>query len=398
MYTPSEVGARYFSAVGGRLAELGKNGPVDLIELIRRELVRGLDPGHHDFARVILTGGSCKWPFMRELAAEVFGINLGRVLNSPQPDTTIGSGLAVYHVLKYRNGQKQVKLHAELPVYRTKFEKAVSDRIARFVDELNAAVVDPLISQVESVYLNWHRNGGTLKDVQSKVEGLTRSYNVTERLRGLDTLLAKDLVRLLRNHLSVWLKEHGIEREVDEVVPEGSVNVPVPALSSHAEDIARIVTNTVSGTLVGAVFLLVYTTAHGAHILAHPLTGIPTAAFSALASAVGLHMIEDKLRAAVMAINWNEVLLTPLRLRLTEQGLRDKIAASKKEMSRQIAELLRKGHSGTTTSIPAQRAGASQRWQTLDELQREVVAQFEQVVNQVIKDLGVLEEICDSSR
>jgi len=392
-YTPSEVATKYFASVGGKLAELGKDGRVDLLGLIRRELVRGLVPGRRDIGRVILTGGSCKWPFMRDLAAEEFDVDRKLVLSSPQPETTIGSGLAVYHVLKYRNGKKRLKLREELPSYRAKFEEAVSGRVERFIHELTAAVVDPLMAQVESVYLNWYRYGGTLDDVQAKVLRLTQSYDVADRLRGQDALLAKDLVRLVRDHLRVWLKEHGIEREADEVVPEGSVLVPVPPLGSHAQDIAGIVTETVGGTLVGAVFILVYTTAHGAHILAHPLTGIPTALLSAIASAVGFSLIEDKLREAVMAINWNAVLLTPLRLRLSEQGLRDKIAVSRRAMSIQIADLLRQGHAGTAASSPAAGAGSPPKWQTLDQLQREVVAQFEQVVNQVIQDLGVLEEI-----
>ena len=397
-YAPSDAAKRYFASVGGKLAELAKGGPVDLLGLIRGELVRGLDPGRRDIGRVILTGGSCKWPFMRDLAAEKFDVDYKRILSSPQPETTIGSGLSVYHVLKYRNGHKRLKLHEELPTYRATFEKAVSRRIDQFIQDLTGAVVDPLMVQVESVYQNWYRNGGTLNDVQARVLELTQRYNVADRLRGQDALLAKELVRLVRDHLRVWLKEHGIEREADEVVPEGSVFVPVPPLGSHAQVIARIVTETVGGTLIGAVFILVYTTAHGAHILAHPLTGIPTALVSAIASAVGFSLIEDKLREAVMAINWNEILLTPLRLRLSEQGLRDKIAASRREMSVHIAKLLRQAHAGTAVSSTAASAASAPKWQTLDQLQREVVAQFEQVVNQVIQDLGVLEEIRDAPR
>ena len=367
--------------------------PEDLIGLIHRELIRGFGGQPRDVARVILTGGSCKWPFMRDLASQAFGIDRDRVLRSPQPETTVGSGLAVYHVLKFRNSQKQRKLTEELPEYKRRFEHAVSARIKRFIEEAAAAVVTPLMTHVEQVYVDWYRRGGTLNGVQQNVEAFTKRFDVSERLKGRDSLLAKDLVRLVRDHLRVWLKEHGIDREVDELAPDGSIMLPVPPLSGHSDEIAKIISDMVAVALVGSVFVIVYTAVHGAHILVHPLTGVPTAIFSAAASALGFTMVEDKIRDQVMAFDWGDMSLKGLSAVLSEQSLRDKIASSRAETTGRVMSVLNQRQGFDSNPDINSTSASGQKWQTLEELQRAVVAQFEQVVGQVIQDLGVLEEI-----
>ncbi|MDB5312787.1 MAG: Molecular chaperone-like protein [Gemmataceae bacterium] len=390
-YTPSQPATRYFAEVGGKLAELGGSGPVDLIGWVRRELERkGRPPG---IARVILTGGSSNWPFIRDLAADIFGVESKQILLSPHPEVTIGSGLAVYRVLEYRNAQKRVKLLEELPGYQRTFEEAVTRQMEQFTRRAAAAVVAPVIAHVEGVYLDWYRNGGTLRSVSQKVQSFTRGFDVKVHLQGQDALLAKDLVRLLRDHLAVWLKEHGIERDVDELVPEGGVVMHVLPIGDHAQDIAANISTMAGVTLVGAIFAIVYIAAHGAHILVHPWTGVPTAAVSAALAALGFNALEDYLRSWLMGYEWGPVSLGALSVRLSEQNLRDKITQSRQEMIRDISGLLSKGPECTTDACTSGQPVSKPKWQTLDELKVVVVAQFVQVVEQVIKDLGVLEEI-----
>lgn len=386
-YAPSQPAARYFSEVGGKLAELGGGGTVDLLDWVRRELDRkGRLPG---IARVILTGGSSKWPFMRDLAADIFGVESKQILISPHPEVTVGSGLAVYRVLEYRNAQKQLKLIDELPAYKRKFEAAVASQIDVFTETAADAVVTPVIAHVKKVYLDWYRNGGTLKGVSEKVESFTSAYGVPAQLQGQDALLANNLVRLIRDHLSAWLQEHGIQRDVEELVPEGGIVLHVLPVS----DIAASISRTVGVTLVRAVFTIVYTAAHGAHILVHPWTGVPTAVVSAALAALGFRRVEDYLQARLMDFEWGPVSLKALSVRLSEQSLRGRIGQSRDDMIRDISSLLRQGPESATNACSSGQLTNSSKWQTLDELQVAVVAQFEQVVEQVIKDLGVLEEI-----
>jgi molecular chaperone DnaK len=418
-YSPSPLAAAYFATVGGRLADLGRDGPVDLIARIRGELARGLEGRQRDIARVILTGGSGKWPFMRHLAAVVFGAGRESVLLSPDPETTIGSGLAVYHVLKYRNGQKRLKLYEELPEYKRKLNEAVARAIDRFAEEAAAAVVTPLTAHVEDIYLNWYRHGGTLNDVQQKIQTFAQNFDVAAQIQGRDALLAADLMRLVRDHLALWLREYGIERDMDEVAPDGAIIVPVPPMGEYGKGIAQIVSNVVGVTLVGTVFSIVLVALHGAHIIVHPLTGVPIALGSAALSWVGFKVVEDKVRSLVLSYNWSSPSLKALSFRLSEQQLRREIGKSCEQAAIEIASLLRGGPGGAASASsptlwtvraaawlrggPGEAASASAavrsesvgtpQWKTLDELQDAVVAQFDQRASQVIKDLGVLEEI-----
>jgi hypothetical protein len=58
--------------------------------------------GPGQIVRVLLTGGSSEWPFMKDLAAKVFGVDAARIIRSASPELTIGSGLAIYNVLSRR--------------------------------------------------------------------------------------------------------------------------------------------------------------------------------------------------------------------------------------------------------------------------------------------------------
>jgi len=111
----------------------------------------------------------------------------------------------------------------------------------------------------------------------------------------------------------VWLKEHGIQREVDEVVPDGAMEIPVPPLSEYAQSIALIISAMVAVALVGTVFTVVYLAAHGLHIFAHPWTGVPVAAGSALLAALGYTALDDYVKAKVMDYTWGRFTQGPFR-------------------------------------------------------------------------------------
>jgi molecular chaperone DnaK len=394
-YVPSNIAAAYFSTVGGRLAQMGRSGPEDLIGLVRRELSRGMAGHPRGTARVILTGGSSRWPFMADLAVEAFGVARANVRTSAQPETTVGSGLALYHVLKVKNGKKREKLRDELPIYRREFEAAAEEIISGFSEELAVAAVAPLVEQTERVYLDWYRKGGTLREVKEKVERLASEFDLSAPLQGKYVLLAKTLVRVLRDHLGKWLAEHEIPRNAEEVIPDGAVDVSAPTIRAQAQEIAKIVADTVGVTLVGAVFLIVYAAAHGTHIFVHPLTGVPMAAASAVAAYMGWTKVEDWMREQVMQFPWTTHTLGILSVRLSEQGLRDMIANGRLEAIDRVATILRTGRDPFSKPGRADRTTPAGQWRTLDELKATVASQFEEAARDVINELGVLEEIRD---
>ena len=100
---------------------------MNLFEWIRRTLAHG-DDGHipDQFARVLLTGGSCEWPFMKELAAEVFHVDPNLIVRSASPELTIGSGLAIYNVLSRRYEIACLALRGEAANRRKDFDSAIA--------------------------------------------------------------------------------------------------------------------------------------------------------------------------------------------------------------------------------------------------------------------------------
>ncbi|QVL31650.1 Hsp70 family protein [Telmatocola sphagniphila] len=389
-YRPSSVAQEYFSKVDSRLRDLGKEKPVDLLDWIRRELTRGFNQNQHPLALIILTGGSCKWPFMRDLAVDAFGLKRECVRRSPDPETTIGSGLAVYNVLKHRNALKRQKLHEEFPTYKEKFQRRVEEKIDEFTRQTAMAVVLPLMKQVESLFLKWYSEGGALKSVQENIQTFVENYDVKNTLQARDKLLAEDLMRLIRDYLGIWLKEHSIHRKVEDLLPPGTLTVPVPELGSFTNEITKIISNLVVIGLTGTIFGIVYLAAHGTHILAHPLTGLPIALASALAAGLGFQRIEEPLRRKVLEFEWGQNSLKALKLALSENRLKEKIAESQQKAIQEIQDLL-KGAGPRDQAPTAARPSSS--WNNLQELRARVTGQFEDIVNKVIEDLGVLEEI-----
>jgi len=65
------------------------------------------------FSRIILTGGSSDWPFMKELASEVYEVSRDHIICSASPQVTIGSRLAIYDVLRRRHEKTRNALRAQ---------------------------------------------------------------------------------------------------------------------------------------------------------------------------------------------------------------------------------------------------------------------------------------------
>src|SRR5262249_22097056 len=163
---PSPLAEAYLRDVGQSLAGTGAS-PIDLFAWIKRTLTPGPDVklGRRAFSRVVLTGGSSEWPFMKDLAAEGFQVERDNIICSATPETRIGSGLAVYNVLRRRYEKTCVYLREEMPDRTAQFTAAVTARLKAFAGDVTTAAVGGLMAQVETVFLHWHREGGALNDV-----------------------------------------------------------------------------------------------------------------------------------------------------------------------------------------------------------------------------------------
>ena len=385
-YRPSAVAREYFRALGNDLSRLGESGPVNLFEWIRRTLAHG-DNGQvpDQFARVLLTGGSSEWPFMKDLAAEVFHVDPNQIVRSASPEMTIGSGLAIYNVLSRRYEAACLALRGEAQNRCKEFDSAIVKLLGSFARAVARDVVDPLMDEVQEILLKWRLTGGSLDEVETKVELICNAIDVREVVERHTQPLHANLLKTLRDHLRRWLLEHSIEREVDQFIPaqlDLSMKSDDPlknTADSIAQDIAKGVGTALAAVVAGIILLI----QHAAWFLADFLT-------ATMALLVGILVkysefkfpekitgrVNDFVASQVKSHQWGNL---PLGADLKVlQGLisEDRIKMKLFE-SRTIA----------STDL------ASEIQEKMTELRGTVVAKFESVIEQVIEDLGFLDRV-----
>jgi hypothetical protein len=379
-YLPSPLAEAYLREVGQSLTGSAA-APIDLFAWIKRTLTPGpgLKLGRRAFSRVVLTGGSSEWPFMKELAAEVFQVERDNIICSATPETTIGSGLAVYNVLRRRYEKTCVFLRDEMPDRTAQFTAAVTKRLEAFAADVTAAAVGGLMAQVETVFLHWHREGGSLNDVEAKVDALCKSFtaNVEELVKAKADPLATDLLRLLRDHFRQWLAEHDIRREVDDFIPAdtkiggGDTGLGKGTAAGIAQEIALSITAALAGVVV-TVTAVIKAKVVVALFLAHPLAGM----VALLASVLGFKVVNDFVEKRIKAYRWGiipfQADLKSMRLVLSESRLKQKLDAGRAEATATLAAEIER---------------------SLDKLRDQAAQEFNKVIDEVIRDLGVLEQI-----
>ncbi len=389
-YRPSDLATRYFQAFG-LPAPLESDRPIDLLAWIRRTMQRDREDASNRarFSKVVLTGGSSEWPFMRGIAAEVFGVDPQTgILRSDDPDTTIGAGLALYMALKSRHEVRRASIAAASPQARDEFAKAVTARLDRFADQLALAIVNAIMPRIDPVFRAWYHDGGTLKAAEEKVARICDDFEpevvrlVDAEWRTLDT----DLLRIFRDHLLAFMRAHEITRNVSRYIPDAVGAVSLAAGGGGTGDrIAAELGNLAASlaTLAAGIGTLVIAAIHLNVVIllavAHPILAV-VAGVGTLASYLGLGAaVGSAVEDVVKNHEFNLVSRTVLHFALSESGLAKKLTegrnTARSELSRNILNSLEmaggEGKAGIVT------AGATT---------------FDAVVSKAIADLGVLEQ------
>ncbi len=389
-YRPSCLAVRYFQAFG-LPAPLATDRPVDLLAWIRRTMQRdGEDvPNRTRYCKVVLTGGSSEWPFMRGIAADVFGVDpQSGILRSDDPDTTIGSGLALYTALKSRHEVRRAAIAAARPQARDDLADAVSARLDRFADRLALAIVNAIMPRIDAVFMAWYHDGGSLKGAEEKVARICVEFEpdavglVEAEWRTLDT----DLLRIFRDHLLAFLRAQEIAKAVSRYIPAsvGTVSMAAGGGATGALIAAELGNLAASlATLAAGIGTLVIATIHLNVVIllavAHPILAV-AAGVGTVASYLGLGAaVGSTVETRVENHEFNLVTRTFLHLALSESGLAKKLAEGRNtaqtELSRNIMQSLETAGGGGKAGIV-----------------RAAATTFDAVVSQAIADLGVLEQ------
>ena len=400
-YRPSTLIRKYFRGLDKVPNGLVDTSPIDLFAWIEQTLTRkrSVEALKGQFSKIILTGGSGHWPFMRQLVAEAFGVDpIKGILPSQQPETTIGAGLALYNVLKLQNDERRARILADKPAAVARFRATVATRFDRFADDLATAIIQTLMPRVEKVFWDWYNNGGSLNKVESEVDTICRAFEQNKEAGGLLKThwkpLEADLLRLLRDHLKQFLAEHEIPTDATRYVPETATlsslasfgdgmisDEIVRELGDLAEGLAAtaaaIVTLVVAAVKIKIIILAA---------LAHPILAI-LVGFGALLAWLGISTtVREKVESAVKSHEFNTFTLGLLKAAVWESKFRDKLATGRAEAKSEVAGNIRKQlRDPVPNPLSPAEPGMS--------LEQRIIHTFETILDQVVKDLGVLELI-----
>jgi hypothetical protein len=404
-YRLSQVVRKYLRGLDHPPCGLVLEQPIDLFERIRQVLSRGQSPGQLQgrFTRVILTGGSCWWPFMLPLVTEVLGVKKEQILMSQNPEATIGAGLSLYYVLKRRNDERTKQISGRKPQAKTDLKEAVSARLDRYAEEVAGAVLNVIMPRVEKPYWDWYNNGGSLNQVEARVRELCKGFEKNEA-EGIVTKywvpLNTDLVRLMRGHLAKFLTENEVPKDASAYIPESVTSIEGlqtgagttgGRIVTDVGDLASIVA--VITTIALLVLAAVKVKVIGAVVLA-AMHNPPLAAALGIAAfiAAGLagQSVKETVENAIKSHEFNWGTRKLLKLALWKSTFRKKLAEGRAEAKVRLRDAIRKS---TRQVDPAAAAKLPKDQPPKKPIEPQTLEAFDHIIDVVIQDLGVLEQI-----
>ena len=344
-YRPTEIARRYFNEVGGNLASIGTDGPVDLLEMIYDALSNSgrVDRKSRDYSLVILTGGSSSWPFMSQLAAEVFGVGPDQIIASASPEVTIGQGLAIYNVIRDGHRAARKRIESERAQGRQALIKEVDKKLANFSKEIAKVVSTRLMTQIRPIYLAWYREGGKLIEVEEKAAKLCHDFAPERLVEERLGQLKQEITHLTIAFVADWLKGHGIKTNLERVALVLSSNSS--AKSSNKLEISGAIEDGVAGTfttmLAGVVAIVGGMLAGGggfALIMGGPVGWLIGACIT-FAAVVGCR---GQIKEGVRTFAFQGVSLSVLHSVIKENALNEKLDEAEATLSASLSEKIGK--------------------------------------------------------
>ncbi|MCU0702712.1 MAG: Hsp70 family protein [Fimbriiglobus sp.] len=399
-YTPSHVVRKYIRGLDQPVGGLVLDQPTDLFARIRDVLCRGNTLGgmKDKFTRVVLTGGSSWWPFLKELVGDALGVPADKVLMSQNPQATIGSGLALYRTVREGNERRQQEIKARVPEVLRDFNRSVSARLDRYAATTADAVIQALMPRIEREYWGWYDHGGSLNGVEARVKLICQDFEKTQGeacVRPHWVAVNADLIRIMREHLGTFLRANEIPSGVEDYIPtsvtsiadwqsggQGTGDKLIGGLGNMAGVLTAL-------SAIALVILAVIKVKVIASIVVAAMTVPPLAAalgvVALIASIAAGAAAKQALEDAIKKHEFNAMTGRALRLVLWRSSFEEKLKECRAEASAQLRAAFRKETiEGTSLSATGEVTRA---------LEPAILAKFEQVVGEVVTDLGVLDQV-----
>lgn len=235
-YVPSTEFFGQLNSYGTRYRDLVGGIPIDLIKRFEEAISSGIRTGTfplEHIERIILTGGSSLWPFVRETVCRALQVDNSRIIESSNPRGAIGEGLALLPVLQGTFKESIRKLQDEQSGKSSEILAMVDDCIRTFCIQLcDDIAIRVLQDQILPALDSFRQSGGKLNDLRNRIESdiagnqaELRAF-VTERTPELSAKIG----RIIETELTEWFQSRHIRTPfvgVDVSAPDNSIDTQV---------------------------------------------------------------------------------------------------------------------------------------------------------------------------
>lgn len=192
-------------------------GPIDLLAEIQQQIELEQQTSHHQnpsVSTVILTGGSCRWPFVMNMAQTCFPN--ATVFQSPDPEATISRGLALSYAFREYSRDVGSSLLEHRTELRTILLDVIFDHYTMFTKRVSQQWTRELYTEcIQPIFSRWKETGGSIAILEEETRKATESYFAT---RGQSVVTEEQ--RIFQEHVDTavndslvsWLQKHRITR------------------------------------------------------------------------------------------------------------------------------------------------------------------------------------------
>ena len=275
----------------------------------------------------------------------------------------------------------------------------MNERLHRFAELSAALITDALMPQVDAIFWDWYRTGGSLEEVETKVAVVCDQFepHVGPLLASQWLALDTDLVRLLRDHLKAFVQEHALSIDVSRYIPESFSLLEIPSnvgdgsgIRSAVGDVAATVV-TLTGAVGTAVIAALKLKTIILFTVLHWWLGL-VMAVGALLTYFGLKLATKKVvENTLKKHSFNRVTRKMLHLALPESKFRKELEKCRSQARRELSRVMLHALTGTQNASNA--TSGESRGPAGPFLLERAELEFTRIVSVVISDLGVLEQI-----
>ena len=195
------------------------NNSVDLIEWFKNILLDGLKQNNiknDDVVKVVLTGGSSQWPFVKDSVNEIFHSENKQsfILRSQNPKSAISEGLVILPYLKNKLESTSLLLKKDLNNFVDSILiEEIKNRLFFFFQNISNQINDRFIECFKDNINNYKKKGGSVEWFEEKIIGefaALKTQLEETTFHDIDSL-NRGIQDFVHSEINKWFVAHGIK-------------------------------------------------------------------------------------------------------------------------------------------------------------------------------------------